>query len=162
MAFCVPFPLWQRTSRIYQDHRWFPAGSSLPSSRLPISGVSAQLSNRVMPYGEYSCRLLAHSMLFADSSSGSPAPFGGRSLANLLSRHSLTGAGHLPVAGPGSLLDGQRPGSGRRHQLCCVSAAFSGRFWSADILYHFCRVILCSGLQDHIEYSDQLACHCNQ
>lgn len=26
MAFCVPFPLWQRTSRIYQDHRRFPSG----------------------------------------------------------------------------------------------------------------------------------------
>ena len=36
-----PFPLWQRTSCIYQDHRRLTAGSQLPSSRLPITRVSA-------------------------------------------------------------------------------------------------------------------------
>ena len=41
MAVLFPFPLRQRTSRVYQDHRRFPNGSQLPSSRLPISRVSA-------------------------------------------------------------------------------------------------------------------------
>ncbi len=41
MAVFNPFPLWRRTSRVYQDHLRFPVGVSLPSFRLPITRVSA-------------------------------------------------------------------------------------------------------------------------
>ncbi len=44
----APSTLWQRTSRFYQDHRPFSDGSYLPSSRLPINRVPAQLSYRVI------------------------------------------------------------------------------------------------------------------
>ena len=69
-----------------------------------------------MPYGEYSCRLLAHSMMFADSSVYSPAPYGGRFLMNFFFRHSPQGAGLLLVTRAG-LLKTQPPGSGRRQML---------------------------------------------
>ena len=48
-------PVSTRISRTF-------AGSQLPSSRLSITRVSAWLLVRVLPYGNYSCRLLAHSL----------------------------------------------------------------------------------------------------
>lgn len=81
------------------------AGSSLPSSCLSISRVSAQLLYRVMPSGQNSCRLLAHSLLILTLLHRSliPAPFGGRYpqqrsafyTALLLKSPALTGAGAL-------------------------------------------------------------------
>ena len=49
----------------------------LPSSRLSITRVSAQLLLRVLPYGKYSCRLLTHFWLLITDCSP-PAPCGGR------------------------------------------------------------------------------------
>lgn len=47
MALCIPIPLWQRTSRVYQDHLCFQR-SSLPSFRLSITRVSDSLPYKVI------------------------------------------------------------------------------------------------------------------
>ena len=63
LALCIPIPLWQLTSYIHQDHLCLQR-SSLPSSCLSITRVSALLPNGVLPHGDDSCRLLAHSFSF--------------------------------------------------------------------------------------------------
>ena len=63
MALCIPFPLWQLTSYVHQD-RLCLQRSSLPSSCLSITRVSALLLYEVMPHGMNFCRLLAHSLYF--------------------------------------------------------------------------------------------------
>ena len=63
MALCIPIPLWQLTSYNHQDPLCRQR-SSLPSSCLSITRVSALLLNGVMPHGDDFCRLLAHSLSF--------------------------------------------------------------------------------------------------
>ena len=63
MALCIPIHLRQRTSRVYQDHPTI-SDQVLTSLVPPVhnQGVSSAPNQGHMPYGKYSCRLLAHSL----------------------------------------------------------------------------------------------------
>ena len=60
------------------------------------------------------CRLLAHSLLFADSSSAHQHLSADVSLMNFFLRHPRKGAGRLLVTGAGSPMQDQLPDSDRK------------------------------------------------
>ena len=97
-------------------------GVSLALLACPYPGCQLSSTSGSCPTVTITCRLLAHSFLFADSSSCSPAPFGGRFLMSFPFRHSLPGAGLLLVTGTGPPIV-RLPGSGRKQEFLCVLTA---------------------------------------
>jgi len=161
MAVCMPFPLWQRTSRVYQD--LLPFGWVLTSFVPPAhkQGASpAPLQGPCPPdkipagYWLILCLIVSdqpHSYTstfrrtFPDALTLLSLPARDRNRISVLTAARFWPRAVIAVNFRSSLSD----------CLCCKCHR------PLDISDHLCRIIFPACCQQHVEQSDQLACYCD-